>query len=325
MARRRFPRFLAGFLALLAVAWLVAWMVFVQPVFGSSPRATSPADPEALRQDVRRISEDFFPRDAGKPESLDRCAAFLRSEFEKTGARVTDQPYRVGSRTYRNVIARLGPPDGPLTVVGAHYDACGHTPGADDNASGVAGLLELARMLSREPLDRPIELVAYTLEEPPFFRSPEMGSAVHARDLKQRGVTVRGVVILEMIGFYSDAWMSQDYPIGLLRLFYPSRGNFLALAGRLDQRAFTRSVKAAMKGTTPLPVWSINAPASLPGLDFSDHLNYWAEGWPAVMVTDTAFYRNRAYHTEEDTWDRLDFERMAQAVTAVHEAVRRLP
>jgi len=127
-----------------------------------------------------------------------------------------------------------------------------------------------------------------------------------------------------MIGYFSDAWFSQGYPFPLLRAFYPSRGNFIAVAGRLDQRRFTRQIKAGMKGATPLPVWSINAPASLPGLDFSDHRNYWDQGMNAVMVTDTSFYRNKEYHEAGDTWDRLDYTRMAYVVTGVYETLRRL-
>lgn len=320
----RKPRMLIGFLFLLAGLSATVVIVMVQPVIFSPRRATITADPEILKRDVKTLSEDFLPRDHRHPANLDRCAAYIRAELEKTGARVRDQVYEAHGRTYRNIVARFGTRGGELIVVGAHYDACGETPGADDNASGVAGLLELGRLLGRHPLPTDIELVAFTLEEPPYFRTEKMGSAIHADDLRLRNVPVRGVIVLEMIGYFDDAWFSQAYPIPLLRAFYPSRGNFIAVAGRLDQRPFTRQIKAAMKGATPLPVWSINAPASLPGLDFSDHRNYWANGWNAVMVTDTSFYRNHEYHQDGDTWNRLDYVRMAQVVTGVNEALRRL-
>lgn len=321
--RKRKPRVLIGFLLLLLLIWCTAVIVMVQPVLFHASRAEITATPEILKRDVKILSEDFQPRDHRHTENLDRCAAYIRAELEKTGARVEEQEYRVAGKTYRNVLARFGTKGGPLTVVGAHYDACGETPGADDNASAVAGLLELARMLGRHPLPGDFELVAYTLEEPPYFRTPAMGSAVHATSLRHRGVEVRGVVVLEMIGFFDDGWFSQGYPFPLLRAFYPSRGNFIAVVGRLDQRRFTRDIKAGMKGATPLPVWSINAPASLPGLDYSDHFNYWNQGWNAVMVTDTSFYRNKEYHEAGDTWNRLDFSRMAHVVTGVYEALRR--
>lgn len=318
-------RMLIGFFIVLALLWLAVVVVIVQPVFFHAGRSDIVANAEALKRDVRTISEDFHPRNHLRTENLDRCAAYIRAELEKTGARVREQTYQVGPRTYRNILARYGSGSGPVFIVGAHYDGCNHTPGADDNASGVAGLLELGRMLGKNPLNQNLELVAYTLEEPPFFRSPQMGSAVHAYEQMMSGEKVRGVIVLEMIGFFSDKPNSQGYPIPLLRLFYPGRGNFIAVAGRLDQRGFTRRVKAGMKGATSLPVWSINAPASLPGLDFSDHLNYWARGWNAVMITDTSFYRNQNYHGEGDTPETLDYSRMADVVTAVYSALKAEP
>ncbi|MEI8313452.1 MAG: peptidase M28, partial [Verrucomicrobiota bacterium] len=151
-----------------------------------------------------------------------------------------------------------------------------------------------------------------------------MGSAVHAKELREKGINVRGVVILEMIGCFSDGWMSQDFPFPLLRLFYPSRGNYIAVVGRLDQWPFMRELKKNMQGATGLPVYSINAPASLPGVDFSDHLNYWETGCNAVMVTDTSFYRNHDYHDEGDVWSRLDYKRMAEVVVAVYEGIKKM-
>lgn len=322
--KKRKLRMLIGFLLLLAAAWLTVVIVMVQPVFFHAGPTKITADPEILKRDVKILSEDFQPRDYLHPQNLDRCAAYIRAELEKTGAVISEQVYDANGRTYRNIVARYGTKGGELTVVGAHYDACGQTPGADDNCSAVAGLLELGRMLGRNPLPYDLELVAYTLEEPPFFRTPAMGSAVHAAGLRLSGAKVRGVVVLEMIGYFDDAWFSQGYPFPILRAFYPSRGNFIAVTGRLDQRGFTRKIKAGMKGATPLPVWSINAPASLPGLDFSDHLNYWDQDWNAVMITDTSFYRNKEYHGAGDTWDRLDYTRTAYVVTGVYEALRRL-
>lgn len=300
--------------------WVVIRIVLGQPVVGAK-RSALTVEPEALKRHVRTISEGFHPRDYQHPENLDGCADYVRTELAKTGAHVRIQEYEVAGVTYRNIIARFGSGDDGLIVVGAHYDACHHTPGADDNASGVAGLIELAGLLARHPLDRSVELVAYTLEEPPFFRTEAMGSAVHAAELRKKDAAVHGVIVLEMIGYFSDGWISQDYPLPFFRLFYPSRGDFIALAGRLDQWPFMRRFKSGMKGATPLPVWSVSGPASIPGLDFSDHLNYWAQGYDALMVTDTAFYRNRAYHSDQDTWDRLDYQRMSNVVVGVYEGI----
>jgi Zn-dependent M28 family amino/carboxypeptidase len=207
-------------------------------------------------------------------------------------------------------------------VVGAHYDACGETPGADDNASGVAALIELGYLLGSNPPSREIELVAYVLEEPPFFRTPMMGSAVHAASIATEKETIVGVIVLETVGYFSEARGSQSYPSLLLKLIYPSRGNFIAVIGRWDQGQWVKRVKIGMKGATDLPVYSIRAPSVVPGIDFSDHLNYWPLGFNALMITDTAFYRNKAYHEKGDTADRLDYERMCKVVVAVFEALK---
>lgn len=308
-------------LGFLAVVWTAIRVIVGQPV-PEGERSALTADTAALQTHVRTISENFHPRDYLHPQNLDACAEYIRQQFEKTGAQVRFQDYQADGRTYRNVVARIGTGTDNLIVVAAHYDTCGHTPGADDNASGVAGLLELARLLAAHPTGQNIELVACPLEEPPYFRTSDMGSVHHARSL--RGSDVRGVIVLEMIGYFSDQAMSQDYPSPVLRLFYPSTGNFIALAGRNDQWRFMREFKSHMSGTTPLPVWSINASAKLPGLDFSDHASYWNEGYNAIMVTDTAFYRNKAYHEPEDTWDRLDYRRMGDVVVGVYEGIKGL-
>lgn len=310
---------LIGLLMLPAIVWALLTQPLLWPV---RPRHNSPVvDPARLEKHVRRLAEEFTPRDERHPENLDRAAAYIRGEFEQAQGVASDQAYQAGGQTYRNVIARFGPETPDRIVVGAHYDAAGPLPAADDNASGVAGLIELAYLLGRTELPLQVELVAYTLEEPPYFHTPYMGSAVHARSLQEQQIPVRLMISLEMIGYFSDAPDSQEFPLAILRLFYPSRGNFIAVAGKLDQGLVTRRVKRAMSGASPLPVYSINAPRSIPGIDLSDHLNYWLAGYPAVMITDTAFYRNRNYHTPWDTPETLDYERMAMAVQGVYAAV----
>jgi Zn-dependent M28 family amino/carboxypeptidase len=219
-------------------------------------------------------------------------------------------------------------------VIGAHYDSHGdaiggskhprghtpetHTPGADDNASGVAGLLELARLLGRSAQSRTIELVAYTLEEPPHFRTEHMGSAWHARSLRAANRDVELMLSLEMIGYFSDEPGSQGYPFPAMSHLYSDRGNFIAIVGKMSDFGATRRVKALMAGATSLPVHSINAPPLLQGVDFSDHLSYWLEGFPALMVTDTSFMRNHHYHQASDTYEKLDYRRMAMVVQGVY-------
>ncbi len=214
------------------------------------------------------------------------------------------------------------PADGSLIIIGAHYDSATsyendqliYTPGADDNASGVAGLLELARLLQQQAPKTGVQLVAYASEEPPFFRSDEMGSAVHAASLER---PVKLMIALEMIGYYDSASGSQDYPYSVMSWLYPDRGDFIAVVGRMQDISAVRQVKSALLSATELPVYSINAPGFIPGIDFSDHLNYWQQDIPAVMITDTAFYRNKQYHQSGDTADRLNYQKMAQVIDGV--------
>jgi Zn-dependent M28 family amino/carboxypeptidase len=222
----------------------------------------------------------------------------------------------------------------PLLVIGAHYDSHGdasaggqlprgysadtHTPGADDNASGVAGLIELARLLGRTPQKRPIELVAYALEEPPHFRTEHMGSVWHAQSLTDTHRDVELMISLEMIGTFNDASDSQSYPLPGMQHLYSDRGDFIAVVGMMGDFTMSRRVKALMLGASDLPVYSINAPRLIPGIDFSDHRSYWGQGMPAVMVTDTAFMRNKHYHQASDTYEKLDYTRMAKVVQGVY-------
>lgn len=316
----------------LAVA-VGAFLVVTQPLVHAIPSTPPAVDPVLLQAHVKRLSSDFYPRSYDQFRKIGRAAAYIQTSFQAMGATVGVQDVVVQESTYHNVIAHFGPADGPLLVIGAHYDshsdahvaidsplgysAQTHTPGADDNASGVAGLIELGRLLSKAQPRRSIQLVAYTLEEPPHFRTEHMGSAWHARSLVKSGREVEMMLSMEMIGFFSDAPHSQRYLLPGMSYLYPDQGNFIALVGRLGDFGAMRKLKAAMSGATALPVLSINAPPWVPGIDFSDHVNYWDAAMPAVMVTDTAFMRNPHYHTAGDTVDTLDYERMAKVVQAV--------
>lgn len=282
------------------------------------------ASSENLEKSVKKLSEDLVPRNAEHPENLDVVASWIHNCFEPFAERVEYQPFSTGNMTVRNIRAFFGPESSERIVIGAHYDVAGPFPGADDNASGVAGLIELGRLLADEELPLSVELVSYPLEEPPFFYTKKMGSYVHAFSLKEEKVKVRAMIALEMIGYFSDEPNSQRYPLFLLRPFYPSRGNFIAVVGNLFQRSVVRTVRNSMRNASPLPVESINAPKLLPGVAFSDHLNYWKAGYQAAMITDTAFYRNPNYHTAFDLPETLDYDRMAQVVTGVLAAVKAL-
>ena len=320
--RRRIIRFSLLIVLVVSIVLTGLWFWVTQPLLSrANPDSARTVDPSRLEAHVRKLSIELGPRDMDHIENLDRVATYIKDELNQTSAYVSEQAYRVQGQTYRNVVAQFGPESEERIIVGAHYDTAGALPGADDNASGVAGLIELARLLSGQQLPLRVELVAFSLEEPPYFRTTGMGSSVHAESLRKQNVQVRAMVSLEMIGCFSDAPNSQYFPVGVLSALYPSKGNFIGVVGRLGDGLLARKIKSAMRNATPLPVYSINAPRFVAGVDFSDQLNYWDAGYRAVMITDTAFYRNRNYHTAEDTADKLDYKRMAMVVEGVYAAV----
>jgi hypothetical protein len=320
--RRRLLLSAARILGLVAVIVGLIWIVVAQPTSRHNRTAAVRVDPTRLREHVQTLTVDLQPRAWDQTDILERCADYIAGHFRTAGAAVEFQEVRVNRKSYRNVIGRFAAGRSPRVIVGAHYDACGETPGADDNASGVAALIEIAYLLGQTPPDKEVELVAYVLEEPPFFRTAQMGSAVHARSIAERKAEIAGVIVLEMVGYFSDAWGSQSYPSPLLRLVYPARGNFVAVVGPWNQGDWVKTVKVGMQAATSLPVYSIRAPSVVPGVDFSDHLNYWPYGINALMVTDTAFYRNHAYHTAGDTAETLDFRRLGEVAVAVFAAIQ---
>jgi hypothetical protein len=306
----------------LALAGTLACVV-TQPL--SAP-ASNPnialADPARLESHVRFLSVDCVPRGWNAP-GLAKAGAYIEQVFRESDGRPWKQTFEVRGRPFTNFGASYGPEAGPRIIVGAHYDAFGELPAADDNASGVAGILALAQHLGSNPPVCRVDLVAYTLEEPPFFRTQDMGSARHAASVLKEQAEVRAMISLEMIGRFEDAPETQHIPFPLSPL-YPDRGNFVAVVGRPSDIGLTRKVKRAMRAASPLPVRSLTGPRWISGVDFSDHHPYWDRGFPAVMVTDTAFNRNLDYHTMADTADKLDYRRMALVVQGVELAIREL-
>jgi Zn-dependent M28 family amino/carboxypeptidase len=307
-------------LTILVVALIVASLAacVTQPWVSAVSSRDVTIDAVALERHVRALAVRYYPRSIDNHAQLEAAGDYVLAEMRAAGAAAETQFVDVDGKQYRNFIARFGPADGPLLVIGAHYDSCGDTPGADDNASGVAALLELTRLLAAEPPTQSVELVAYTLEEPPYFRTESMGSFWHARELARQGREVRLMLSLETIGFYRDAPDTQEFPAPGVGLLYPDVGNFIAVVGAFRDFGAMRRVKGLFAGASDLPVETINAPASVPGVDFSDHASYWRFGMPAVMVTDTAFLRNPHYHAAGDTPETLDYARMAKVVRAVH-------
>ena len=205
-------------------------------------------------------------------------------------------------------------------IVGAHYDSVDGAVGADDNATGVAATLELARLLKGTRLRRTVRFVFFVNEEPPYFQTENMGSLVYARQLRRDGVPVSAMISLETIGFYSDAAGSQKYP-SLLSIFYPSRGNFIGFVGNSESRDLVRRATRRFRESAQFPSEGIAAPATLPGVGWSDQWSFWQQGYPAIMITDTAIFRYPYYHTPLDTLDKVDFRKMARVVDGVRNVV----
>lgn len=281
-----------------------------------------------LREHVGKIARE--EHNTAFPGQLEDVARYLESALAGLGYTVKQQMFSVDGNRVRNLevaIRRPGSAEGKprVVVVGAHYDSAHGTPGANDNATGSAAVIELARMLKGMALEsgREIRLVLFVNEEAPYFKSAQMGSLLHARDLYTRGENVTAMLSLETIGYYSDDKGSQRYPAPLDAL-YPDTGNFIAFVGDLASRALVRDALAAFRRHAKFPSEGLAAPAAIPGVDWSDHWSYREHGYPAVMVTDTALYRYPYYHTAEDTPDKVDYERLARVVKGIEAVVREL-
>ncbi|WP_173912723.1 M20/M25/M40 family metallo-hydrolase [Acinetobacter sp. Marseille-Q1618] len=302
------------------LSYLLLILIFLQSL-SHATHAVSLLEPQAdsknLSNYMAQIIHPTAFRNHKNIEELDRVAAYIKQQVEQFGVPCEYQTYQVKKQTYRNVVCGLQTGNAKKVIVGAHYDVYGNFKGADDNASGVAGLIEIARILAANKINlkQNIELVFYTLEEPPYFRTEHMGSAVHAKSILNKKDQITAVYILEMIGYF-DAHAVQDYPTGLA-LFYPEHGNFIAAVSNFNSRTLSENYCKAMQTLKKLDCQRLIAPAFISGTDFSDHLNYWKMEIPAIMITDTAFFRNKHYHTAQDTVDKLNVDKMADVVNGL--------
>jgi Zn-dependent M28 family amino/carboxypeptidase len=246
---------------------------------------------------------------------LKTAADYIRSNLAQAGYAVTEQSYTVEDKTVSNLEAELtgSETSAGTVVVGAHYDTVLGTAGADDNASGVAGALELARLLKGQKFHKAIRFAFFVNEEPPFFQTERMGSLVYAKRARQEGLPVSAMISLEMLGYYSDRPGSQKYP-PILSFFYPNRGDFIGFVGSSESRALVRQAIRSFRESTRFPSEGIAAPATWPGIGWSDQWSFWQQGYPAIMITDTAIFRYPYYHTSRDTAEKIDFEKMARVV-----------
>ena len=278
-----------------------------------------------LRGHVVMLASSIGGRSANRFQNLTAAANYVDSELRALGFTTARQTFEADGRIFENIEAERKGSRKPqeIVVVGAHYDTAGGLPGANDNASGVAATLELARMLATEQLGRTIRYVLFANEEPPFFQTAGMGSLVYAARCRERNEKVEAMLSLETIGYYSDEPGSQRYPTGF-HPGYPNRGDFLGFVSNIRSAPLLRRVVKSFRGATALPSQGAAAPAGIPGIGWSDHWSFWQHGYRAVMVTDTAPYRYPYYHTAQDTPEKLDYDKMARAITGLAAAVRDL-
>ncbi len=276
---------------------------------------------ERVKNELNIITRKFGFRNYLNVENLNKVANYIHSEFTKVCDTVYFQEYKVENRTYKNVIASIGTQHSERIIIGAHYDTCGEQEGADDNASGTVGVLELARILSEKHLKYRIDFVTYTLEEPPFFGTKEMGSYIHAKSVNDQKQNIKGMICLEMIGYFNDAPNSQEYPIGLLKPFYGNKGDFITIVEKFGSGRFSKKIGNLMSVQKLIKTKRFIGPKSLEGIGLSDHRNYWEFGYDALMITNTAFYRNDNYHMTTDKLETLDIERMCRVIDQVYMSV----
>lgn len=303
---------------------IISLFLFVMVAIAALPAGAAESNEAALRKHVLKLSQTKGYRNAKDTAMLNRAAQYIFEQLSAVTTEVYTQEFLVNGSVYQNIYASFGPVNAPRIIVGAHYDVCGAQAGADDNASGVAGLLELARLLAatdKSKWEMRVDLVAYSLEEPPHFGTENMGSSVHATTLHTNKVPVVGMICLEMIGYYDDTKNSQEYPIGLLKMFYGNRGDFITIVRKMGNGRFPREFTRKFKKGSGVETKVFKAFASITGVDLSDHRNYWQRGYSALMITDTAFYRNKNYHTEKDTPETLDYLRMSSVVDRLYHAI----
>lgn len=273
-----------------------------------------------LKNHVSHLSEKTPTRHYYDQKTLNEAALYIESTLKKFCPEVTIKPFLVEKNEYKNIECKFYPEQNKRILIGAHYDVANNGPGADDNASGVAGLLELARIIKENPLNGSLglDIVAFSLEEQPNFMTDSMGSYVHAKELHDNKVNLELMISLEMLGFFSDQDYSQKYPNPLLYLFYPHQGNFIVLSTNLKTRKQTRKLRRLFNTHSKLPFYSINAPSFIPGVDWSDNRNFAHFGYNAYMLTDTAFYRNPNYHKTTDLPDTLNYNSMAEIIHGLY-------
>ena len=287
---------------------------------------------EELRANVQKLAGEIGERNMWHYAQLNAAADFIEDSFSRAGLRTRRDSYEMRGQLCHNIEAEIsGTQQGatvsspsPIIIIGAHYDSVFGSPGANDNGTGVAATLALARRFASAKPKQTLRFVAFVNEEPPYFLSGEMGSLIYARRCKERGDKISAMISLETIGYFSDAPHSQTYPSPGLGVFYPKVGNFIGFVSNVKSRALLRRVIALFRKHAKIPSEGASLPAFIPGVSWSDQWSFWQHGYPAIMVTDTAPFRYPYYHSSSDTPDKLDYDRFTLVVSGMEQVIEKL-
>jgi hypothetical protein len=318
-------RILIVVVAILALLW---WFGIRMPGKNISNPGTLSPDEIALREelhaDVEKLAGEIGERNMWHYAQLNAAADFIEGSFSRVGLRTRRDSYEMRGQPCHNIEAEIPGNRPEIIVIGAHYDSVFGSPGANDNGTGVAATLALARRFASAKPKHTLRFVAFVNEEPPYFLSGEMGSLVYARRCKERGDKVSAMISLETIGYFSDAPHSQTYPSPGLGLFYPKVGNFIGFVSNVQSRALLRRVIALFRKHAKIPSEGASLPAFIPGVSWSDQWSFWQHGYPAIMVTDTAPFRYPYYHSSSDMPDKLDYDRFTLVVSGMEKVIQEL-
>lgn len=285
-------------------------------------RITTDTLSKQLRRHVYTLAEQIGERNVFHPQQLDEAADYITQVWRKQGYQITPQEYTVrGIHSANLAITKPGitQPD-QIILVGAHYDSVTGSPGANDNGSGIAALLELSQLLNHDAPAKTIRFVAFVNEEPPFFFTRQQGSYFYAQEAHRRGDSIELMIALETIGYYRNEPHSQRYP-PLFRFFYPDRANFVSFVSNFRSRKAMRKLAQLFSQCSDFPLEHVATFSFIPGVAWSDHLSFWRQNYPALMVTDTAFYRYPYYHTAEDTAEKVDYISLAKVTMGLYGAI----
>jgi hypothetical protein len=315
-------------IAIVAVFALLWWFGVRMP--GKNISNAAPLSPEEidlrteLKSDVQTLAGEIGERNMARYGQLNAAADFIEDSFSRAGLHPRRDSYAVRGQACHNIEAEIPGTRPDVVLIGAHYDSVFGSPGANDNGSGVAALLALARRFAGKPAQQTLRFVAFVNEEPPYFLTEQMGSFVYAGRCKARGDRISAMISLETIGYFSDAPHSQTYPAAGLGVFYPTVGNFIGFVSNVHSRALLRRSIALFRKHAKIPSEGAALPSFVPGVSWSDQWAFWQHGYPGIMITDTAPFRYPHYHSATDTPDKLDYDRFALVVSGMQKVIKGL-